>query len=257
MSSSDTIISNLEALDFDNPSDVATFLLMAQGVGDFIDVILLEFTNTQNSMLNVINTQRYGKSGYYQSVALAYQDGDDLVPSVGTLDPTYAVIDSSKQIVKQAAFENNEGSLSLKVAAQNGVSGLLQPLTSAQLSDFNAYFVNFEIPGVPVTIVSLAPNIFNFNALCTFNAGYNFANLQSNIQVALNTFVSTFPFNGVLYADQLSDYVKATVPGVIDFYLVTTQIDGVPFVGNTILTAGYFNYASNILSQISYNAING
>lgn len=257
MSSKDTILSNLAALDFSNPSDVAAFNLMAQGIGDFVDVILIEFQNTINTILNVINTQRYGKSGYYTTVAKAFQDGDDLVPAVGTLDPTYAVIDPTKQIVKQAAFQNNSGSLSLKIAAQDAITGLLVPLTAPQLADFIAYFINFQIPGIPVSVVSLPANLFGFTAVCTFNAGYNLTNLQNSVQLALSTFVSTFPFNGVLYSDQLSDYIKEKVPGVVDFYISGTLIDGTGFAGSTVLTAGYFNYVVNILSQISYNPING
>lgn len=257
MSSKDTILANLVLLDFDNPSDVAAFNLMAQGIGDFIDIILIEFQNTINSILNTINTQRYGKAGYYTSTALAFQDGDDLVPAVGTLDPTYAVIDQTKQIIKQAAFQNNSGSLSIKVATQDPITGLLQALNTSQLADFIAYFINFQIPGVPVSVVSLPANIFNFSAICTFNAGYNLSNLQANVQIALNTFAAAFPFNGVLYADQLSDYIKAQVPGVVDFYLTGTQIDGTAFIGSTSLTAGYFNYVVTILNQITYNPING
>lgn len=256
MGSAATIKSTLRgALGFTNLSDAAGYAIAAQAVGDFLDNVLQELTNTQNSILSIINTQRYGRSGYYTSVALAFQDGDDLVPAVGTLDPSYAVIDPTKQIVKQAAFQNNAGSLSLKVAAQNSVTGLLIPLTAQQYADLSAYYVSFEIPGIPITIVSLPGNVFSFSVVCTFNSGYNQSNLAANIATQLLLFATTFPFNGLLYSDQLSDFIKANVPGVIDFYISGTLIDGQSFAGSTSLTAGYFNYAAGYLNAITYNSV--
>lgn len=257
MGSAATIVSTLQgALGFTNLSQAASFNIAAQSIGDFLDNLIQEMTDTQNAILQIITNQRYGRSGYYTSSALAFQDGDDLVPAAGNLAPSYAVIDPTKQIVKQAAFQNSQGSLSLKVASQDPVTGLLIPLTAQQYADFSAYYVNFEIPGIPITLVSLPGNVFTFGAVCTFNAGYNKSTLSANIAAALLSFATTFPFNGTLYTDQLSNYIKTNVPGVIDFYISGTLIDGVAFGGFTNLLAGYFNYAAGYLNAITYNPIN-
>ena len=259
MGSATTILTNLTSLGFNSASQAASNARIAQGIGDFIDNILTEFTNTQNSILNVINTQRYGKSAYYTGVAKTFQYGYDLVPSDSNLDPGYAIIDPTAQIISQAAFVNNQGALSLKVATANAATGQLGPLSASQLSAFISYFVEFQIPGLPVAVISLAGNVFSFSSICTFNAGYNLTNLQANVQAALLSFASTFSFNGVLYSDQVSDYIKANVPGVIDFFLTNTQVDGAAFVGSTTLTAGYFTFAPTVTSgsAITYNPING
>ena len=65
--------------------------------------------------------------------------------------------------------------------------------------------------------------------------------------------MNSFTFNGTFYVTDLADYIKTNVPGVRDFYIGQTQIDSVPFTGNTILTAGYFNY--NTSNVINYNGI--
>jgi hypothetical protein len=65
--------------------------------------------------------------------------------------------------------------------------------------------------------------------------------------------MNSFAFNGTFYVTDLADYIKANVAGVRDFYIGQTQIDGVPFTGSTILTAGYFNY--NTSNVINYNGI--
>lgn len=255
MASTDTIIANCAVLQIDNPSDAASFNIMAQGIGLFCDNLLVEFANTQNTILTIINNQRYGKSGYYTSAAEAFQLGDNLTQdALG--NPVYAVIDPTKQIIQQAAFQNNSGQLSLKIATADPVSGLLKQLTAAQLAAFQSYFVAFEIPGIPITIVSLPANIFNFNAACTYNAGYDLTTLQANILAALNVYDNTFPFNGILYSDGLSDYIKANVPGIVDFFVYNTTVDGQPFVGSTSLSAGYFNYIMNIFNNINFLPIN-
>lgn len=258
-SSKDTILNNwaVLGLTWDNPSQAAMAQLLAQGIGDFMDVVRTEMVNTKNSITSVIVNQRFGDAAYYTTAARAFQLGDDLVPLPPFFNPGYITIDASKQIIKQAAFQNNQGDLSLKIATADLLTGLLQQVPANQLSDFKSYFVNFQIPGLPVTVISLPANIFSFSSICTYNSGYNLSTLQTNIKASMLAFAGTFPFNGVLYADQLSDYVKANVPGIVDFYITNTTIDGGAFVGTTLLTAGYFNYIANITDLITYNAING
>lgn len=257
MGSENNILSNLQALGFTNISDAAIYKIQAQGIGSFIDNILTEFANTKNSILNTINTLRYGKSNYYETVAKGFQFGDDLIPAIGDLDPSYAIIDPSKQIINQAAFQNINDSLSLKVATSNLLTGGLQQLTIPQLAAFQSYFTNFEILGLPVTIVSLPGNVFGFNAIHKYNSGYDLTTLQANTLAALNAFDNTFLFNGTLYTNQVSDYIKQNVPGTIDFFLTGTTIDGVPYSGSTTLQAGYFNYIQNIANNIIPSAVNG
>jgi len=257
MAGKEQILSNLGALGFNNTSDAASNEILAQGVGDFTDNIETEMVNTKNAITNVVATQRYGKAGYYNAKAKAFQLGDDLIPTGDDLDPGYAVIDKTKQIVSQSAFEDDDGALSLKVAKTNSLTGLLEQLTVDEKAAFDSYYVNFEVPGLPISKISLPGNVFSFVALCTFNAGYNLANLKINVQAALNSFAQTFDFNGVLYPDQLSDYVKQQVPGVIDFFINNTQLDGAAFVGSIKLTSGYFNYAASVVPGIQYNPVNG
>jgi len=257
MAGKDQILSNLGALEFDNSSQAAINKLLAQGIGDFTDNIETEMTNTKNSITEVVATLRFGKANYYVTKAKAFQLGDDLIPTGDDLDPGYAVIDPSKQIVSQAAFEDNDGELSIKVAKTNSLTGLLEPLTADEKAAFDAYFVIMEAPGLPVSKVSLPGNVLLFSAICTFNAGYNRANIVINVNAALILFAQTFGFNGTFYTDQLSAYVQQQVPGVKDFFINNTQIDGVPFIGFTTLTSGFFNYAASVIPGIQYNSING
>lgn len=255
------IASNLAALGFDNPSAAALYNKIAQAVGDTVDATITEMTNSENSILNIITSQRYGTAGYYTAAALAFQLGYNLSPNPVTLAPQYSVIDPAAQIISQAAFEQIvEGSsaqLFLKVATLNAVTGLLGALTAPKYAAFAAYFLNFELPGIPVTIVSSPADVLNFTAVCTFYSTYDQSTLQTAVQNAMAAFMTSFPFNGEFFNGDLADYIKQNVPGMRDFYITGTSLNGNGFNGSIPLPAGYFNYSTNIFNQIAYQAIYG
>lgn len=255
MATQDQITANLIAMGFNNPSQAAIYNKIAEAVGLIIDSTITEIDNSETNIFTIINTQRYGKSGYYTGKALAFQLGDNLIIDSTTLDFIYAVIDPTKQIVKQAAFEDISSQLFLKIATLNNVTGLLEPLTADQYSAFVNYFTVFELPGLPVTIINLPGNILYFNAIATFYATYDLPTLKTNLLNALNTFRSSFTFNGTFYDGDLEQYIKTNVPGIRDFFINNTLIDGVPFTGSISLESGYFNYVNNIQNNITYTPV--
>lgn len=252
------IKSNLQALGFTNSSNASLIGKISDGLAPVIDSTLTEFDNTKNSILTTINTQRYGKSKYYENAGLAFQYGDNLsVDSDGNF--YYENIDTTKQIIKQAAFvelkSGNNVQLFLKIATEDTVGNLIA-LTNAQLIDFKNYFVNYQIPGLPVSVISGDANILSFSATCTFYSTYNLTNIQNDLAAALNTFKQSFQFNGTFYSGDLESYIKNTVSGIRNFFINNTLIDGNAFAGNTDLENGYFNYVSNILNNITYTSVN-
>lgn len=256
MATADIIKANLITMGFDNPSDTALFNKIAQGVGVPVDNTITEMTNSQNIILDIINKQRYGKSGNYTAKALAFQFGDNLVVDPVTFEDVYAVVDVTKQIIKQAAFEEivsgNSSQLFLKVATLDTTTGLLVALTQAQYDAFVNYYVNFELPGLPITKISNPANILAFSANATYFATYNLTTLQANLLAALNSFRDSFAFNGEFFAGDLQNYIRQNVPGIRDFYLFNTIIDGAAFAGSISLSSGYFNYITNIQNSITY-----
>lgn len=255
MATQDTIKANLEAMGFNNPSQAAIYNKIAEAFGLVVDSTLTEINNSETAIFNIINTQRYGKSGYYTGKALAFQLGDNLIIDPSTQDYVYAVIDPTKQIVSQAAFVDISGQLFLKIAKLNTTTGLLEPLSPAELSAFINYYTVFEIPGLPVTIINTPGNVLFFNATATYFATYDLTSLQTNLLTSLNTFRSSFTFNGTFFDGDLEQYIKTNVPGIRDFFINNTTIDGVSFTGSIKLPSGYFNYENNIQNQIIYSPI--
>ena len=249
------ILANFQALGYSSDSVTAIFKKQAEAISITVDNTKTEILNSETIINNIITLQRYGKAGYYTGKALAFQYGDSLTVDPVTLDDIYLTIDTTKQIIKQAAFEDITGSLFLKVATQDIISGDLIALTTDQFNAFSSYFTTFQIPGLPVSIISNSANLLNFNTICTYYATFDLPSLKTNIQNAMTLFRQSFQFNGEFFNGDLSDYIKQNVPGVRDFYLSNTAIDSVPFSGSKSLDAGYFNYISTIFDQITYTAI--
>jgi len=258
------INTNLNTIGLYNPSAAAVENEIAQSLAIIVDNTVSEINNSLTVINAAISSKNYGKPGYYVYWALYFQYGyslsvnttNDPTTGIPTLEYYYSTIDTTAQIINQAAFVSNSGGLFLKVATLNTTTNLLQQLSSLQLSSFISYYNTFQLPGLPVNIISLNANILNFTAQAFFSATYDLPTLQTNIYNALVSFRNSFQFNGTLFITQLQSYMTANVPGLISFYISGQTIDNVPFAGEISLTSGYFNYYSVLLnnpsSQITY-----
>lgn len=252
---------NLVKLGFNNISVTSIDEQIAIAVGQVLDNVIAEIANSESIITNLlISQQGYGKALYYTGVALQFQYGDNLIineainPVTGApyLNLIYSVIDTTKQIISQAAFQ--QAGFFLKVAT-TGISGGLAPLTAPELAAFQAYMLNFEILDLPLNIISIPGNVLFFSSTATYLASYDLPTLQSNLLTALNTFQTTFPYNGEFYVTDLEQYIQANVPGMRSFFITATTLDGTTFSDFISLSSGYFNYSSLVFSNISYNAV--
>jgi len=278
MGSLQQILSNLSLLNFNALSVADPDYQIASAISPIIDNTITEINNTESTITNILISQYGGlKSAYYAANALAFQYGYNLSvnnainPATGApyLNLIYTTIDTTAQVVKQAAFQQvrsgNSIQMFLKIAGVDSTTNLLQPLSDVQFASFSSYMNNFEAPGLPLNLVNLPGNILNFNATATYSAAYDLSTIQTNIAAALvafqtvnapSNFQTPFQFNGEFYTGQLQDYVVSTVPGMIDFYIYNTSLDNTPFAGSTDLSSGYFNYFTNIINNINYSPIN-
>lgn len=252
MTTFETIVSYLRAAipEFTNQSEAAIDKKIASSLAPVIDNTITELSNTVTVIEDIIGQQRYGKSEYYTQKALEFQTGVNLVLDAD-LNYVYETVDATKQIIKQAAFEiassGNNQVLSLKVATLDPNTNKLIALTAGQKTEFDNYFNLFEIPGLPIQKISSDANVFNFTATITYYATYDYNVLLENITNALTSFRDSYTFNGVLYVNDLEDYLKQNVPGIRNASLSNTTITdslGVPtaFTNFIKLSSGYFDY---------------
>ncbi len=259
MGSLSSIISNIQNSipELTSTSITARWHKLAEALSINIDTTLDEFTNTENIINQNIAANNYGKAGYYTAAALSYEDGVDMVVDPMTQNWVYDPVDISKQTIAQAAFDAS--SMALKVSYVDPATGLLAKLPADVLLRFKAYMTEagsggIEIPGLPITIVSIDPNILNAGSFTvTYFGSYSLTNVQANVAQALIDFRDSFAYNGILYLNDIEQYIKDNVPGIRDVTILNPTIDGVAFSGYTSLLSGYFNYSLGML--ISYTAI--
>lgn len=260
-SSIDTINGNLTKLGFSNISVTSIDEQIAIAVGQILDNVIAEIANSESIITNLlISQQGYGKALYYTGVALAFQYGDNLVineeinPVTGApyLNLIYPVIDTTKQIIAQAAFQ--QAGLFLKVA-KVGISGGLAPLSDAELTAFKAYMLNFEILDIPLNIISIDGNVLNFTSTATYLSSFDLPTLQTNLAASLIAFQNSFQLNGEFYVTDLEQYIQTNVPGMRSYFITGTQLDGTPFSDYTSLSSGYFNLNAGVIPGIVFNPV--
>jgi len=174
----------------------------------------------------IIATQKPHTLQWYATMAKAFQYGDALAVD----SDTYAVIDTTKQIVNYAAaieYTNGIKGLRIKVATLSG--GSLAPLNSPQLTAFTAYMQTIKDAGVRLTMTTANPdslklnlNIY-YNALVLEGTGARLDGTASTpVQDAIDNYLENLPFNGLYINFELLEALKA-VDGVIIPELVSAQ----------------------------------
>lgn len=164
---------------------------------------------------SIIATQRPHTLQWYVTKAKQFQNGDNLVIDTDT----YALIDTTKQIISYAAaVEVNEG-VRLKIAKNDGTD--LTNLTSGELTAFTTYMQLVKDAGVFLNITSgVADHLkldlgIYYNALILNSTGARLDGTGNTpIQDAIDNYLKNLPFNG-LYANYKLLAALAAVDGVV------------------------------------------
>jgi len=249
-----------------NPSQADLLIKIASGIAPTIDNTLAELTNTVSIITDLIGNGGYCKPGYFVQKALAFQNGDSLVMNPNTFEMFYSIINTTNQIIKQAAFirtltaDGNFYVNSIKVARIDPAnSPNLISLDPGQLASFASYMLNFDPPGSHVSCYSNDPNILKLSGtpVVTYYFGYNLDSLKTQISTQLQIFKQTFTFNGIFFINDLASFLKANVPGLRNVTFPLCLIDDVDFtsVGETPLTSGYFEYFAASIDLTTWNFV--
>lgn len=197
---------------------------------------------------------------WYVNKAKAYQYGDSLPDG----SDTYAVIDTTKQVVAYAAAQENTqiSKVRMKVAALSG--NTLIPLTTGQLSGLITYMQLIKDAGVALYITSqnadrLVLNItIYYDALVLDATGKRLDGTDDTpVKNAIQEYLQSLPFNGLFTVMRLVDALQA-VDGVVIPTMNSVQAAFGFLPLQTIVTeyqpeSGYLNIADADLT-ITYTA---
>lgn len=211
--------------DLNTTSTVAKWRLMlfVQAVGikaleEIFDLLTVEIQATADAGINATIP-------WYVEEAKKFQFGDTLVfvtnPGETNGKFVYLAEDESKQIVEFAAAIDIDGLVRVKVAKDDGGGDPIK-LSVAELAAFGDYLKEFRVAGVTTSAVSLDGDDLRVDYKIVYDAQVMAADgsLLSApgtfpVEDAINTFVKSLPFNGVLNETALTDSIQLAT-GVID-----------------------------------------
>jgi hypothetical protein len=165
----------------------------------------------------LISSTRFGTLPWYQEIALLFQYGDALTYTSYRFQ--YAIVDTTKQIIKRAAAVATNGQIILKVAKLTGTDPV--KLTSGELTAFNAYILDLKPPGETVLVISSDADLMKLYAEIIYDPqvlnadGSSITDGSFPVEVAINAYLAGIVFDGKFNSRAWQDAVQA-VAGVVD-----------------------------------------
>ena len=257
-----SIIANIQSFfGFANQSASALWYRIATFASDIIDIINIELLNTETIISDAALNQRVLNQSYYVDIAKGYQEGVDLIEIDTTLHKLgYAQIDTSKQIIKQAAVSIQDNFITLNVATTDSNNNLI-PLTPDQLYSFSSYFENFTAFGLSVNIKSEEADVIEIDSsqnLISYDSVISLDQLRQNISDKLDEIEQNVILGNTYYINDIVSQLME-VDGVINVYIGNVRVtsgSSTKSTSNKIsLVSGYFNFKPNSQNYFNYEAV--
>lgn len=203
---------------FTNTDDFDDKFSSASVESNIVNIVASEAAVVENQLEwhkqdvnQIVENQRIGKKGWIENIAKQFQFGDELPVD----SDTYAVIDTSKQIVKAAfAGEGVGGGVYLKVS--NIVNNEYIPLTTEQLDAFKAYMKRVKpATGISYTITSEAADQLGvfldiyYDPLVLKANGESILNNNKPVIDAIKTYLSGIDYNGEFVTMSMCNAIEA------------------------------------------------
>lgn len=192
-------------------SKVAIWRLIFYVVASVIWAWKEKWSLFRTEIVRKVEANRPHTEAWYKSKALAFQWGDELVDS-----DEYAVIDTTKQIVKQVAIVESDRRLIVKIATLNG--DVLAPLPEEdQVNAFRAYMNKVKDAGTQLLVINedadrlrLALEYY-YDPQLVGSDGVAFTSGINVVQTAVNQYLNSVEFNGRFELNKLIDYLQKAI----------------------------------------------
>ena len=162
------------------------------------------------------------------------------------LIPTYTVVDSDLQIItRSSVIENGNGRITVKVAKS-------EPPVALSTNEVTALeeYLDIIVPAGPViTVQTFNADRLYVDATVYYN-GQFVESIQSDVEAAINNYLATLDFNGVVLVSKIQDAIQA-VTGVNDVVIneVKARREAVVFGSATIVSRQWTTVAGYIVEE--------
>lgn len=215
-------------------SKVAVWRLYMYIISVAIHYHELLFDAFKAMMEGIADAAIVGTVAWYQKQVYDFQLGVDLVYDEAKRRYVYESINPSLQIVKRCAIlERPDGIVLIKAAKldNNMPTGLVQFEQDALVS----YIKKIRFAGTRFILVSGSGDQIRVSLNVYYDPIVLIGTVQNAVELAINNYVSSLPFNGVLQASTLLDRVQECT-GVKDVTIV--GIDSRYLTGGTWVSVG-------------------
>ncbi len=178
-----------------------------------------------------VNEDRYGRKGWYEKTAKAfqYQDGNGTDYQLDIDTGEYAVTDEEARIVRHASAEANNGfGVKLKVAKGEGS---LSPLDADELAAFTSYINRLKPAGVPVTVVSRNADRLAVKMTVYYDPIiFTEATALQKIKETMAAYLKGIDFNGEFVTMEMVDRLQSVAGlDIIEIHEAKVEHEGYPY----------------------------
>lgn len=201
----------------DSTSRTATWRLWSYVIAVVIHFLEQLFDKLKEEIDGEIAASITGTPDWYVRQLFLFQEGDQV--QVINDRVQYETIDTSKQIINRAAYEDQQGLIILKAAKFN--AGTITPLTPSQVDQVVAYLNRIKFAGTNIEVRSVNSDKVRLYADIYYDGLLDPVKLRQGIYDAIDGYFKKFNesnFGGVMRVVGLVDAVQA-VPGVVDVFL--------------------------------------
>lgn len=191
-----------------------------------------------------------GTDRWYQLELFKFQYGDSLLWDATTGKYYYAVVDTTKQIIKRCAVISSGGITAIKVAKLSGSNPVA--LAGAELTAFAVYVQQTQWAGAKIAPpVSLPSDKLNAPMTVFYDGTKKIADIKATVQAAFIDYLANVPFNAQYSINKHGDWIESASADLkeVNMGVVQAKADAGSYVNvNRVYTpvAGYLERDSTI-----------
>jgi len=202
--------------ELNSTSKVSIWRLNAWIFAFFSKAINELFESFQIYIESVFAKNQHGTLTWWITELKKFQYNDQLEFIGGVFK--YALIDVSKQIIKQVAVETLNKVLVFKVVKINS-SGILTPLSGAELVSFLNYCNRIKFPGTFIQAISTPADNLKLSFKIYYDALLDKSAIEKEIRTTVESYVKNIVFNGKFIPTKLVDEIQKITGVDIPIYI--------------------------------------
>lgn len=220
--------SYLELTEFENSSkmsiiDAFTWVTSAC-IWAFENVMDVFKVDLAKDLQNRIN----GTPAYFANALLKYQSGDTLIMSEDGTSFSYSQIDSTKRVITKVAYYEEEEKgfhdKSVRYKIATGSPGAYSRIEGDELVAIRAYLNQILFAGQHAQVVSRIGDVLVPRIVVYYDGAVTEDDLYTSIEEALDKYIASIDFNGVVYAQRIIDSIQG-VDHVTDVQVSSDNTD--------------------------------